>query len=121
MGIFDNITGRVRTGFISVTAPFSDLPFVSFASVRVSRLVLNLSRNGNVHTQHPTSIFSEIAFSAESFVGNLGAPVRVRDETEEEDDPEECDLLEIGLGHERSFEEHDKPITWAVYRDALQL
>lgn len=114
MGFFDNITGRVHTGFISMTVPFSNLLFVSFASIRVSRLVLNLSRTGNAHTRNQTSEFSEMAFTTNSFVGNLGAPVRVKDGNEEEDEPGERGLLETGLGHERSLEEQDKPIACAV-------
>ncbi len=74
------------------------LSVVSLASILTHRLVLNLKRTGN---SPEVSILSSIAFSTNSFVGNLGASFRVGDEDDEDGKPQ-------GLGNsEHELEEHN--------------
>jgi len=53
------------------------------ASILTNRLVLNLRQAGNLHMQDETSTLPSLAFAANSFVGNLGAPFRVREDDED--------------------------------------
>ncbi len=60
--------------------------FIRFASILTNRLVLNLKQAGNLHMQHETSTLPSLAFATNSFVGNLGAPFRVSNEDDEDEE-----------------------------------
>ncbi len=64
--------------------------FVSLASILTNRLVLNLKQAGNSTMQHEaSSTLPSLAFATNSFVGNLGAPLRADDEGDEDVEPQE--------------------------------
>ncbi len=86
-------------------------PSVSFVSVLTNRLVLNLKQVGNRHTHSEAATLSDLAFATNSFVGNLGAPLRVSNEDgqgEEIPKPENKDheVQEYELQEQGMQEEH---------------
>lgn len=62
---------------------------VSFVSILTNRLVLNLKRAGNLHMEQDESTLQSIAFATNTFVGNLGAPLRLSYEDGEDDELQE--------------------------------
>jgi len=62
---------------------------VALASILTSRLVLNLKQASNSHMRHEASTLPSLAFATNSFVGNLGAPFRVSNEDDEDDQIQE--------------------------------
>lgn len=67
------------------------LSVVSLAIILTNRLVLNLKQAGDSHLQYETSTLPSMAFTTNSFVGNLGAPFRVDNE-----DDEDAELQDLG-------------------------
>ncbi len=90
---------------MSITAIFIHknivhLSVVSLASILTNRLVLNLKKAGNLHMQHETSTLPSLAFATNPFVGNMGAPFRVSNEEDEDDELQDlgdsvCELQEL--------------------------
>lgn len=87
--------------FIPNSIPY--LSVVSLASILTNRLVLNLKQAGNSRIQTEASTLPNLAFATNSFVGNLGAPLRVTNEDEEDDE-----LHDLGNnGHELQELDHE--------------
>lgn len=92
---------RINATFIHNS--IAHLLIVSFASVLTNHRVLNLKHAINPHMQHETSTLPSLAFATNSFVGNLGAPFRVINEDEDEDE-----LHDLGNnGHELQELDHE--------------
>ncbi len=72
----------------------------SLAIILTNRLVLNLKQAGDSHTHYESSAIPSLTFVTNSFVGNLGAPFRVRNEDDKDEEPEYLGNDEHELNHE---------------------
>ncbi len=80
----------------------------SLSSIITSHLVLNLKQAVSPHTQSQLSIYSEPIFATNSFIGNLGAPLRVGEEDMDYEEDGEYELQGLEGGHEQNCEDHNE-------------
>ncbi len=84
-----------------IRSPIAHSSIVSLASILTNRLVLNLHQVGSL--QHESSTLPSLAFATNSFVANLGAPFRVSNEDDEDEESQDLGNNE----HELQEQNHE--------------